>query len=112
MAVPFRRTSKTKKRMRRTHFKLEVTGLVTCSHCGAMIKSHTICPECGYYDGKLVLAPKAKKEAPKTEDAKKKTKAVKGKKDTKTVEPKEVKPTKATKDKTKLAIEQGKKGDK
>ncbi|NMV82251.1 MAG: 50S ribosomal protein L32, partial [Erysipelotrichia bacterium] len=28
MAVPFRRTSKTKKRMRRTHQKLEVEGLV------------------------------------------------------------------------------------
>lgn len=55
MVVPQRRTSKTAKRLRRTHFKLSVTGLVTCSHCGATIRSHRVCPECGYYDGKDVL---------------------------------------------------------
>ena len=56
MAVPFRRTSKTTKRMRRTHYKLSVTGVTTCPNCGAMIKSHTVCPKCGYYDGKEVIA--------------------------------------------------------
>lgn len=55
MAVPFRRTSKRTKRLRRTHFKLNVTGLVTCPNCGAMTKSHRVCPSCGYYDGKQVL---------------------------------------------------------
>jgi len=59
MAVPFRRTSKTTKRMRRTHYKLHVTGVTTCPNCGAMIKSHTICPKCGYYDGKQVLKGKS-----------------------------------------------------
>ena len=52
MAVPQRRISKTRKRMRRTHFKLSVSGLVTCPQCGAMIKSHPVCPKCGYYAGK------------------------------------------------------------
>lgn len=61
MAVPFRRTSKTKKRMRRTHQKLEVEGLVACSNCGATIKAHNICPQCGYYDGKKVLTTKKAK---------------------------------------------------
>ena len=56
MAVPQRRTSKTRKRLRRTHFKLEVTGLVACPHCGAMIRSHRVCPECGYYNGKEVIS--------------------------------------------------------
>ena len=55
MAVPFRRTSKRTKRFRRTHFKLKVTGLITCPQCGAMIKSHRVCPKCGYYGGKQVL---------------------------------------------------------
>ncbi|MCQ2797596.1 MAG: 50S ribosomal protein L32 [Bacilli bacterium] len=55
MAVPARRIGKTRKRLRRTHFKLSVTGLVNCSHCGALIKSHRVCPECGYYDGKDIL---------------------------------------------------------
>ena len=62
MAVPFRRISKTSKRMRRSHYKLNVTGVTTCPNCGAMIKSHTVCPECGYYDGKQIVAKKAKKE--------------------------------------------------
>lgn len=52
MAVPQRRISKTRKRLRRTHFKLEASGLVTCPNCGAMIKSHHVCPKCGYYAGK------------------------------------------------------------
>ena len=63
MAVPFRRTSKTAKRMRRTHFKLSVSGLVKCPNCGAMIKSHNVCPMCGYYNGKQVVTKKAEKEA-------------------------------------------------
>ena len=62
MAVPFRRTSKTTKRMRRTHFKLSVEGISTCSKCGAMIKSHHVCPKCGNYDGKSVVKVEEKKE--------------------------------------------------
>ena len=62
MAVPQRRTSKTRKRLRRTHFKLEVTGLVACPHCGAMIRSHRVCPECGYYNGKEVIFVKKKEQ--------------------------------------------------
>lgn len=61
MAVPQRRTSKTRKRMRRTHFKLAVKGLVKCPNCGAMIKSHNVCPKCGYYNGKAVVTKKEKK---------------------------------------------------
>ena len=35
VAVPFRRTSKTRKRKRRTHFKLSVPGMVRCPQCGS-----------------------------------------------------------------------------
>lgn len=62
MAVPFRRTSKTKKRMRRTHFKLAAKGLVKCPNCGEMIQSHRVCPSCGFYDGKQVISKKVGKE--------------------------------------------------
>jgi len=48
--------------MRRTHFKLSVSGLVKCPNCGAMIKSHNVCPKCGYYGGKQVVAKKEAKE--------------------------------------------------
>ena len=42
MAVPQRRISKTRKRMRRTHFKLSVEGLVTCPNCGERIDDDMI----------------------------------------------------------------------
>ena len=71
MAVPFRRTSKTSKRMRRTHFKLSVSGLVKCPNCGATIKSHNVCPKCGYYGGKDVMTRKEEKKAVDVKPAKK-----------------------------------------
>ena len=40
MAVPTRRTSKTAKRKRRTHFKLSVPGMVACPNCGEMKLAH------------------------------------------------------------------------
>jgi large subunit ribosomal protein L32 len=51
MAVPFRKTSKTRKRMRRTHYKLEANGMVKCPNCNALIRPHRVCGECGYYKG-------------------------------------------------------------
>ena len=55
MAVPFRRTSKTKKRMRRTHLKKEVGTLTKCPKCGATIQPHRVCTKCGNYKGQEVL---------------------------------------------------------
>ncbi len=49
MAVPFRKISKTSKRMRRTHYKVTANGLVKCPNCGEMIRPHRVCPECGFY---------------------------------------------------------------
>ena len=78
MAVPQRRISKTRKRMRRTHFKLEVSGLVTCPNCGEMIKAHHVCPKCGYYAGKAqYLNGKLVKEEKKAETKKPAKKASK-----------------------------------
>ena len=56
MAVPFRRTSKTKKRMRRTHLKKESGALTVCPKCGAAVRPHRVCPKCGYYKGKEVIS--------------------------------------------------------
>ena len=53
MAVPFRKVSKTRKRMRRTHYKIEENGT---TNCGAMIRPHRVCPECGFYKGKKVIS--------------------------------------------------------
>jgi large subunit ribosomal protein L32 len=62
MAVPFRKVSKTRKRQRRTHYKIEANGTTKCSNCGAIIRPHRVCTECGYYKGKSILT---KKEAAK-----------------------------------------------
>lgn len=56
MAVPKRRTSKTAKRQRRTHFKLEVPGMVACDNCGEMKLAHRVCKNCGEYKGKQVIS--------------------------------------------------------
>ncbi len=54
MAVPFRKTSKTAKRKRRSHLNLTAANLVTCKNCGASIKPHIVCKECGFYKGKEI----------------------------------------------------------
>ena len=52
MAVPFRKVSKTRKRMRRSHNALTQVGTTTCANCGEVIKPHRVCPKCGFYKGK------------------------------------------------------------
>ena len=60
MAVPKRKTSKARRDKRRSSvWKLQTPGLVKCPNCGALIKPHHVCPECGMYDGKEVVAKKA-----------------------------------------------------
>ena len=58
MAVPARRTSKTRKRLRRTHYKLQVPGMSACTNCGELRKAHHVCPSCGYYGDKEVVKTK------------------------------------------------------
>jgi len=55
MPTPFRRTSKTRKRKRRTHYKLSLTGITKCPNCGEVVRSHRACPECGTYKGQTVV---------------------------------------------------------
>ena len=60
MAVPKRRKSKSKSRMRRQHDAITVPNLRPCPKCGIYILPHRVCPECGHYKMKLVLQPKVK----------------------------------------------------
>ncbi|MCA8948880.1 MAG: 50S ribosomal protein L32 [Planctomycetes bacterium] len=54
MAVPKRRLSRARQANRRSHLALERTQLVRCTHCGAMIRPHTICKACGHYRGRQI----------------------------------------------------------
>ena len=77
MAVPFRKVSKTRKNMRRTHYKITANGLVECTNCGAKIRPHRACPECGFYKGadtskeEVVKATEEKKVCKKEKTSKK-----------------------------------------
>ena len=81
MAVPARRTSVTKKRMRRTHLVKVARGFVSCPNCGEPIQPHRACTKCGFYKGKNVLN---REEETSTTPDKKEVKVEKATKETKT----------------------------
>lgn len=62
MAVPKCKTSKARRNSRAANWKIEAVSLVECPNCHTPIQSHRVCPNCGYYNGKQAVAPKAKKE--------------------------------------------------
>ena len=45
-AVPFRKVSKTRKRMRRSHNAMEVPGMAKCPSCGEKIEHIGGCIQC------------------------------------------------------------------
>ncbi|MDM8517802.1 50S ribosomal protein L32 [Desulfobacterales bacterium HSG16] len=55
MAVPKRKTSKSKRDKRRTHQKTEAPNLTTCPQCGEAMLPHHACAECGNYKGRQVV---------------------------------------------------------
>ena len=61
MAVPKKKTSKSRRNMRRSHHHLASIGTAECSNCGLPKLPHHICQSCGHYNGRQVL--KTKKEA-------------------------------------------------
>lgn len=62
MAVPKRKISKSVKRKRRTHFKLNAPTMAVCPNCGELTLSHQVCKKCGFYKGILVKEPKPEKK--------------------------------------------------
>jgi large subunit ribosomal protein L32 len=55
MPHPKRKISKTRRDKRRTHDKAAIPTIALCSNCGAPVHYHRVCPECGYYKGKLAI---------------------------------------------------------
>jgi len=66
MAVPKKATSVSRKGKRRAgqHHKLYRTFSMSCPNCGAQTLPHHVCPSCGTYKGKEVIAIKAETEEP------------------------------------------------
>lgn len=62
MAVPYRRTSASKARMRRTNHALSASAHTHCSNCGEAVMPHYVCGACGFYKGVRVLDASADAE--------------------------------------------------
>jgi len=56
MAVPKKKTSKSRRDMRRAHHGLKPVSVSECPNCGEMKKPHHVCASCGHYDGREVLS--------------------------------------------------------
>lgn len=55
MAVPKKKTSKSKRNMRRSHDGLSQINNVECPNCGVKKLPHHLCLSCGWYDKKQIL---------------------------------------------------------
>ena len=56
MAVPKKKTSKSKSRSRRASaWKITTTARSTCPRCGAVKHPHVVCGNCGWYHGRQAI---------------------------------------------------------
>jgi len=57
MGVPKRKLSRSRQRMRRAYNSvLKLPQLSTCPQCAAPYVTHRVCPSCGHYNGRQVIA--------------------------------------------------------
>ncbi len=55
--VPKRKHSKARRNKRRSNvFKVKAPTLVRCPRCNMYKSAHRVCHNCGYYNGRLVVA--------------------------------------------------------
>jgi large subunit ribosomal protein L32 len=59
MAVPKRKTSPSKRNMRRAHHRLAPASHNECPNCGEQKRPHHVCGACGHYDGREVTKTEA-----------------------------------------------------
>jgi large subunit ribosomal protein L32 len=55
MPNPKRKWSKTRRDKRRTHYKATPSTVNVCPQCGSAKLTHTVCTECGYYNGRKII---------------------------------------------------------
>ncbi|HEX9698238.1 MAG TPA: 50S ribosomal protein L32 [Acidobacteriota bacterium] len=56
MALPKKRHTRARRDRRRTHDTLAIPGRSECPQCHRPKSPHRVCPHCGYYKGRLVVA--------------------------------------------------------
>ncbi|HMO16030.1 MAG TPA: 50S ribosomal protein L32 [Pirellulaceae bacterium] len=54
MAVPKRKQSNSRTGKRRSHDRLRAKNLTVCPKCSHVLPTHVVCPNCGYYMGRVV----------------------------------------------------------
>ena len=57
MAVPKRRQSNSRTRRRRAHDAKKPKQLAYCPKCSSAVPQHVVCPNCGYYMGRVMVEP-------------------------------------------------------
>ncbi|MBA3349408.1 MAG: 50S ribosomal protein L32 [Actinobacteria bacterium] len=55
MAVPKRRKTGSKMRMRRAHWRVSPPTYSSCPQCREAKLPHRVCPNCGYYAGRQAV---------------------------------------------------------
>lgn len=63
MQSPKKKTSKSRRNMRRAHDGLVAVRISECPKCGEQVRSHCVCLSCGTYRGRQVLPELAKDSA-------------------------------------------------
>ena len=59
MAVPKRKTSPSKRNMRRSHHALKPVNYQECPNCGELHLPHNLCIACGHYNGREIRREEA-----------------------------------------------------
>jgi large subunit ribosomal protein L32 len=59
MAVPKKKTSKSRRNMRRAHHALPTSAFAECPKCGELKRPHHVCKSCGTYHDRDVIPAQA-----------------------------------------------------
>lgn len=62
MANPKKKHTRMRRGMRRaSNWTIQSENLSQCKHCGAPVRPHHVCPDCGFYKNELIVPRKIKK---------------------------------------------------
>jgi large subunit ribosomal protein L32 len=64
MAVPKQKQSHSRTNKRRSQHKVSAPTYNSCPQCHSPRVPHRVCPECGYYGGRQVVADTPREEGP------------------------------------------------